>query len=161
MLILPWPSPRPHLLGILETSPLPLPNRLSTSLHTPRIQIPRVPRMARPPTRKLGRRRRDNSAWNTSGLKTTLVLPQTPMSMPPTLPVRLANITCFNYDKVTTRQSFPSQGRTETHQKTSDSLDDLHFDDWSSLLPWNALLVFDTRFESEKIENKPRRSEYP
>ena len=46
---------------------------------------------------------------------------------------------------------------TETPQKTSDSLDDLHFDDWSSLLPWNAFLVFDTRLESEKMKKKPVR----
>ena len=36
-------------------------------------------------------------------------------------------------------------------QKTSDSLDNLHFDDWSSLLSWNAFLVFDTRFNSGKM----------
>ena len=34
-LILPWPSSRPQLLGILETSP-----------HTPRIHIPRDPSIA-------------------------------------------------------------------------------------------------------------------
>ena len=44
----------------------------------------------------------------------------------------------------------------ETLQRTNNSLDDLYFNDWSSLLPWNASLLFDTRFESEKIENKPR-----
>ena len=48
--------------------------------------------------------------------------------------------------------SVPSPRKTP--QKTSDCLDDLHFDDWSSLLPWNAFLIFDTRFESEKIEKK-------
>ena len=46
--------------------------------------------------------------------------------------------------------SVPSPKKTP--QKTSDSLDDLHFDDWSSLLPWNAFVVFNTRFKSEKIE---------
>ena len=39
----------------------------------------------------------------------------------------------------------------ETLQKPSDSLDNLHFDDWSSLLPWNAFLIFDTRFDSGKM----------
>ena len=37
-----------------------------------------------------------------------------------------------------------------TPQKTSNSLDDLHFDDWSSLLPCNKFLTFDTRFDSGK-----------
>ena len=48
---------------------------------------------------------------------------------------------------------------TKTSQKTSDSLDNLHFDDWSSLLPWNVFLVFDTRLESEKMEKKLGRSQ--
>ena len=42
----------------------------------------------------------------------------------------------------------------ETPQKTSDSLDNFYFNDWSSLLSWNAFLVFDTRFKSEKIKKK-------
>ena len=33
-LILPWPSSKPRLLGILETSPLSFLNRLNTSCHT-------------------------------------------------------------------------------------------------------------------------------
>ena len=40
-----------------------------------------------------------------------------------------------------------------------ESLDDLYFNDWSFLLPWNAFLVFDTQFESEKIEKKLQRSQ--
>ena len=43
------------------------------------------------------------------------------------------------------RLSVPSQWITETPQKTSDSFDDLHFDDWSSLLPWNKFFAFDTQ----------------
>ena len=46
---------------------------------------------------------------------------------------------------------------TKTIQKTSDSHDGLHFDDKSSLLPLNAFILFDTRFESENIEKKPWR----
>ena len=157
---------KPCQLGILETSPLPPPKRLRTSPYTPRTHIPRVPRMSRPPTRKLGRRKRDNVAWNTSGLKTTLVLPQKPMSMPSKLSARLARTWVISpipivVRRVTTRQSVPSQRRTKTPQKTSDSLNDLHFDDWSSLLPWNAFLVFNTRFESGKIEKKPCWSWWP
>ena len=45
-------------------------------------------------------------------------------------------------------------GPTERFQKSSDSLDDLYFNDWSSLLFWNAFLVFDTQLESEKMEKK-------
>ena len=76
-LTLPWPSPRPPPLGILETILSRVPNpkpcwlgiletshpkkfKLRPSPHTPRTYIPRVTRIARPPTRKLGRRRRDN-----------------------------------------------------------------------------------------------------
>ena len=155
-LILPWSSFRPYQPGILGISP---PKRLSTSTHTSRTHISRVSRMARPPTRKLGRRKRDNIAWNTSGLKTTLVLPQSPMSMPPTLPVRLARTWVISLvstvtRRVTIQQSVPSQRRTETFQNISDSLDNIHFDDWGSLLLWNEFFAFDTRFESKKIEKK-------
>ena len=59
-LILLWPSPRLHLLGILETRPPPPPERLGTSLYTPRIHILRDSRTARPPIKRLGRRRRGN-----------------------------------------------------------------------------------------------------
>ena len=52
------------------------------------------------------------------------------------------------------RQSVLSQRKTKIPQKTSDSLDDLYFDNWSSLLPRNAFLVFDTRFKSKDIEKK-------
>ena len=65
----------------------------------------------------------------------------------------LSHITCFNCDK---------KGHYATKcpepRKTSDSFDDLYFDDWSFLLPRNAFLVFDTRFKFEKIEKKLRRS---
>ena len=36
-------------------------------------------------------------------------------------------------------------------QKTSNSLEKLHFDDWSSLLPWNKFFAFDTQFDSGKM----------
>ena len=52
LLIPPWPSSR-HQPEILETSPLSFPNRLSTSRHTLH-----VPRMARSPTRKSGRKKK-------------------------------------------------------------------------------------------------------
>ena len=75
-LILPWPSSRLQLLGIIETIPPRVSNlkpcrlgiletsrlrkfKLRTNPHTPRTHIPRVARMARPLTRKLGRRRRE------------------------------------------------------------------------------------------------------
>ena len=61
-LILPWPCFRPQQLEILETNTPPPPKRLSLSPHTPRTHILCVQRMAGPPTRKLGRRRRDNIA---------------------------------------------------------------------------------------------------
>ena len=38
-------------------------------------------------------------------------------------------------------------------QKTSNSFDNLFFDDWSSLLSWNAIITFDTRFDSGKISD--------
>ena len=75
-LILPWPCSRPQLLETLETISLrrlrPKPCRFgvlgmsflkrpNTSPYTPRIHIPRGPRMARPPIRRLGRRRRESS----------------------------------------------------------------------------------------------------
>ena len=48
---------------------------------------------------------------------------------------------------------------SKPRKKTSDSFDNLYFDDWSFLLPWNAFLVFDTQFESEKIKEKLGRSQ--
>ena len=91
-LTLPWPSPRLQPLGILETiPPLPRPRQLgilemsppkklwlSTSPHTPCTHIFHGPRMARPPTEKLGRRKRRDIA--ASRLKEALFLPQPPMS---------------------------------------------------------------------------------
>ena len=71
-------------------------------------------------------------------------------------------IISFNCDKMDHyATSVLSQRKTETSQKTSDSLDDLHFNDRSSLLPWNAFLLFDIRFKSEKIEKKLGRSRCP
>ena len=35
-------------------------------------------------------------------------------------------------------------------QKTCDSLDDLHFYDWSSLLLWNKFCIFNTRLIPER-----------
>ena len=114
-----WPSPRPSPLRILETTPSKIPNpqpcrlgiletsrprklKLSTSPHSLR-HISRGLRMARPPTKRLGRRRSDNVAWNTSGLETTLVPSQPPRPTPPMLLARpgkdLSHVTCFNYDK--------------------------------------------------------------
>ena len=62
----------------------------------------------------------------------------------------LSHITYFNYEK----KGYYATRFSEPERKTSDSFDDLHFDDWSSLLPRNAFLVFDTQFKSEKIEKK-------
>ena len=53
-----WPSPRLHLLGILETRLPHPPKSLGTSPYTPRIHIIRDSRMARPPIKKIGRRKR-------------------------------------------------------------------------------------------------------
>ena len=62
----------------------------------------------------------------------------------------LSHITCFNCEK----KGHYATRFSEPRKKTSDSFDNLHFDDWSFLLPWNAFLVIDTRFESEKIKKK-------
>ena len=67
----------------------------SAKAHTFHAHIFRGPRMARPPTRRSGKKRSNNIAWNTSGLKMTLVPSQPPMLMPPMLPallVRLAKL---------------------------------------------------------------------
>ena len=53
-LILPWPSSRPYQPEILGISP---PKMLKTSPHTPCAHISRSLRMARPSTKKLGRRK--------------------------------------------------------------------------------------------------------
>ena len=57
-LTIPWPSPRLHLLGILKTRPPPPLERLGTIPYTPRIHILCGSRTARPPIKRLGRKRR-------------------------------------------------------------------------------------------------------
>ena len=93
--------------------------------------IPRSPKMARPPTRKLGRKRRGDNISSTSGPGKTPDLPPPPVSMSPTpltsLPaeparilVRLPVSTAIRRD--TTRGIVPNPGRA---QKPSNSLGDL------------------------------------
>ena len=91
--------------------------------HTPRNHIPRGPRMARPPIRRLGKRRRESCVVEMLSKRTCLRC-KDPSQITATTVKR----------RVTMRQSVPSQRRTEMPQKTSDSLDNLRFNDWSSLL---------------------------
>ena len=86
--ILPWPCSRSQLLPVLKTS-CPRKFKLSTSPQSSCIHISHVSKMTRPLTRKLKRKKRANVAWNTSGLETTLVPSQPPMTISLTLPARL------------------------------------------------------------------------
>ena len=58
----------------------------------------------------------------------------------------LSHTTCFNCEK----KGHYATRFSELERKINDSFDDLHFGDWSSLLPRNALFVFDTWFNSKK-----------
>ena len=114
--------------------PFTSPEKAQYKPHTSHTHTSRGSRMAKPLTRKFGRWRRHNVVWNTSGFETTLVPPQPPVFMPPTLPARLARIWVISpastvTRKVTKRQSVPSQERTEIPQKTSDGFGHLRVDE--------------------------------
>ena len=100
--------------------------KLSTSPYTPHVYIPCGPRITRPSTRKLKKRKRNNVAWNMSGLTTTLLLPQLPVGIQKTWVISsISTVT----RAATTQHNVPSQGRIEISQKTSDSLGNLRIDE--------------------------------
>ena len=107
------------------------------------------------PIEKLERRKRRDIA--VIRLKEALFPPQSPVSMRPAL--LLGSVESWARSLATivvrkdTMQGIVPNPR-KTLQKSSDGLNNLHFDDWSSLLPWNTFLTFDIQFESEKIEKK-------
>ena len=124
-------SPRLHLLGIPETRAPPPPKRLSISPHTPRIHIPRGPRMARSPIMRIGRRRRGSSVVEMLS-KVEMALPPSPVSTRLAPPVELVlvarilprSLATIVMRRDTTRETISNSSKTP--QKTSDSLDNLH-----------------------------------
>ena len=122
---LPWPSHRPPPLKTPATTPLKNPHRL-WYLSRP---TPRPPEAARPPTKRLGERRKSIDVWINSGTRVekTLAPP-----LPPVLTVRLGKICPRSrastiIRKGTTRGTAPSPERT--CQKTSIGLSDLFSND--------------------------------
>ena len=123
-----WPSPRLHLLGILETRPPPPPKRLGTSPYTPYIHIPCDSKMARPPIKRFERRRRGNSVVEILS-KEERALPPSPVLTRLAPPVRLvlvarifprssASTAKKKKKKVIMQRVIPSLGRT-SRQRTN------------------------------------------
>ena len=106
--------------------------------------------------RKLERRKRRNIA--VIRLEKALFPPQSPVSMRLAFPIgsieSWARLPATIIARRNTMQETDPSPR-ERPQKTSDSIDNLHFNDWNSLLSQNAFLVFNTRFKSEMIKKKP------
>ena len=125
---LPCPSLRFPLLGTLKTSFLRRRLWPQTSPH-----IPRGLKMAIPPTRKLGRRRRRSSVTETlSKLARTLPLPPVLTCLAPRLILSAKTLPWLPATtatrRVTMRTTVLSPGRMR--QKTSNSLGDLYVGDW-------------------------------
>ena len=122
----PWPSHKPLPLESPATSPSKNPCRLC-HLNHPTLRPPEV---ARPPTRRLGKRRKSIDVWINSRTRVekTLALP-----LPPPLTVGLGK-TCLRSRALTITRKGTTQGtalsQEKTCQKTSIGLGDLRSNDW-------------------------------
>ena len=121
----PWPSHRP----LPPETPATTPSKNSRRLRHRSRPTPRPPEAVRPPTRRLGERRKSIDVWINSETKVekTLAPP-----LPPALTARLGKTCPRSYASTITRKSTTRGTALSPErmcQKTSIGLGDLRFDD--------------------------------